>query len=92
MKKSLIYFSLVIQSFLMTACSNNNYPAEVKGAFIKSCMTTSENNTKMCNCSFEKTKEKYSYESFMKIDLAMRQGKIDPATIQNFIEIRNSCM
>jgi hypothetical protein len=83
MKQLLAIFLL---SFLVSSCGpGKGYPAEVKDNFVKGCAAKANGNTALCDCVFEKIRERYSYKEFVDMENNMKKG-IRSQPFMNFVD------
>ena len=68
-------FILLLVSTLIISCGpGKEYPAEVKANFVKSCAAKANGNTALCECMFEKIKERYTYKQFVDMEKELKKG------------------
>lgn len=69
------FFILLVVSLLIISCGpGKDYPAEVKANFVKSCAAKANGNTALCECMFEKIKERYTYKEFVDMENNLKKG------------------
>lgn len=78
-------FSLFISCLFFSCGPGKEYPAEVKANFIKSCAAKANGNTALCECMFEKIKERYSYQEFVKLENDLNKG-IQSQPFMNYVD------
>ena len=82
--KSIVVFIMI--SFFLGACSDpKTYPAEVRDNFVNACCKKNEDLRPMCNCMFDKIKDKYTYKEYVDLEQKMKAGE----TPQEFLDFTN---
>lgn len=80
----------ILLCFLMSgrfaSCGpGKEYPAEVKADFIKSCAAKANGNSVLCECMFEKIKERYTYKEFVELENNLNKG-IRSQPFMNYVD------
>ena len=58
--------AVLLLSILFLSCGPGKaYPDKVKENFVNSCAAKANGNTALCDCVFEKIKERYTYAEFV---------------------------
>lgn len=76
---------LLLSSLCISCGSGKEYPDAVKANFIKSCAAKANGNTALCECMFEKIKERYSYKEFVELENNLNKG-IQSQPFMNYID------
>lgn len=77
---------LLLVSMLIISCGpGKEYPAEVKANFVKSCAAKANGNTVLCECMFEKIKERYTYKQFVDMENDLKKG-IKSQSFMNYVD------
>lgn len=75
-----------LMSGLFASCGpGKEYPAEVKADFIKSCAAKANGNSVLCECMFEKIKERYTYKEFVELENNLNKG-IRSQPFMNYVD------
>ncbi len=79
-------FILLLVSTLIISCGpGKEYPADVKASFIKNCAAKANGNSALCECMFEKIKERYTYRQFVDMENDLKKG-IQSQPFMNYID------
>lgn len=78
--------SILLLAFLFISCGpGKEYPAEVKANFVKSCAAKANGNSALCECMFEKIKERYTYKQFVDMENDLKKG-IQSQPFMNYMD------
>lgn len=78
--------TIIFLSFLVFSCGpGKEYPADVKANFVKGCAAKANGNTLLCDCVFEKIRERYSYKEFVEMEDNLKKG-IRSQPFMNFVD------
>lgn len=78
--------SILLLAFLFISCGpGKEYPAEVKANFVKSCAAKANGNTVLCECMFEKIRERYTYKQFVDMENDLKKG-IQSPTFMSYVD------
>lgn len=80
------FSAFLLLSILFISCGpGKDYPAKVKENFVNSCAAKANGNTALCDCMFEKIKERYSYAEFVALENDMKKG-IQSQPFMNYMD------
>lgn len=80
------FILLLFTTCLFISCGpGKDYPAAVKANFIKSCAAKANGNTVLCECMFEKIKERYTYKEFVELENNLNKG-IQSKPFMNYVD------
>ena len=78
--------AVLLLSILFLSCGPGKaYPDKVKQNFINSCAAKANGNTALCECLFEKVRERYSYAEFITLENDMKKG-IQSQAFMNYMD------
>ncbi len=80
------FLTILLLSFLFISCGPGKaYPDKVKENFVNSCAAKANGNTALCDCVFEKIKERYTYAEFVALENDMKKG-IQSKPFMNYMD------
>lgn len=78
--------AILLLSILFLSCGPGKaYPDKVKQNFINSCAAKANGNTALCECLFEKVRERYTYAEFITLENDMKKG-IQSQPFMNYMD------
>lgn len=84
--------TVLLLSILFLSCGPGKaYPDKVKQNFINSCAAKANGNTALCECLFEKVRERYTYAEFVTLENDMKKGIQSQAFMSYMDTATRSC-
>lgn len=87
-----LFTTVLLLSILFLSCGPGKaYPDKVKQNFINSCAAKAKGNTALCECLFEKVRERYTYAEFVTLENDMKKGIQSQAFMSYMDTATRSC-